>query len=223
MNRLKTVSFIMGGLISFGLALNAEAASFNCAKAVTLVEEVICSDSEISMLDEALSSSYRNAIAGNLDVKNVKLDQRNWLKKRNSCKDKVCLKAVYEQRIYDLASLAALPEVVGECVNTSIVQKITRFEGAIAGETGGEVAVELNNGVSLYIQNSVDFPAIENVDKYMFATTDFLKGDKVELCLQELPTDCPEGDDRGKIYSVTNYKNNRSFIGIDAWHSCGGA
>ena len=34
---------------------------------------------------------------------------------------------------------------------------------------------------------------------------------------------CPKGDDRGKVYSVTNYKNNMSFVGVDAWHLCGGA
>jgi len=223
MNHLKTPFIIAIGLISFTLASDIYAASFDCAKASTLVENVICSDSEISTLDETLSSSYRDALADANHANNIKIDQRNWLKKRNSCKDKACLQGMYEQRINDLASVNPLPKKVGDCVDSSIAEKVTRFEGAVAGEAGGEVAVQLKNGISLYIQNIANFPSTENADKYMFSTNDFLKGDKVKVCLQELPTDCPKGDDRGKIYSVTNYKNNLSFVGVDAWHLCGGA
>jgi hypothetical protein len=71
--------------------------------------------------------------------------------------------------------------------------------------------------------NPLPKKAGNNTDKYMFSTKDFLQGDKVKLCLQALPTDCPKGDNRGKIYSVINYKNNKSFVGVDAWHLCGGA
>ncbi len=223
MNHLKTLFIITIGLVAFTLASDIYAAGFDCAKASTLVETVICSDSEISTLDETLSSSYRDALAVSSNANNIKLDQRNWLKKRNLCKDKACLKDSYNQRINELASVNPLPKTVGDCVDSSIAEKLTRFEGAIAGEAGGEVAVQLKNGISLYIQNIANFPGTENADKYMFSTNDFLKGDKVKLCLQALPTDCPKGDDRGKIYSVTNYKNNMSFVGVDAWHLCGGA
>lgn len=223
MNHLKTPFIIAIGVVGFTLISDIYAAGFDCAKAATLVENVICSDNNISTLDETLSSSYRNALADANNAKNIKLDQRNWLKKRNSCKDKVCLQRMYEQRINDLASVNSLPKKVGDCVDSSIAEKVTRFEGAIAGEAGGEVAVQLKNGVSLYIQSIANFPSSENADKYMFSTNDFLNGDKVKLCLLELPTDCPKGDDRGKVYSVTNYKNNMSFVGVDAWHLCGGA
>jgi hypothetical protein len=57
----------------------------------------------------------------------------------------------------------------------------------------------------------------------MFSTVDFSKGDKVSLCLQSLPKDCPPGDDRGKVYQVTNHKNKKTFTGVDSWHLCGGA
>lgn len=223
MNYLKMLFIIAIGFIGFTLASNIYAASFDCAKASTLVEDVICSDNDISTLDETLSSSYRDALANTNNASNIKLDQRNWLKKRNSCKDKACLQSMYEQRINDLASVNPLPKKVGDCVDSSIAKKLTRFEDAVAGEVGGEVAVQLKNGVSLYIQSIANLPSSENADKYMFSTNDFLKGDKVKLCLLELPTDCQKGDDRGKIYSVTNYKNTMSFMGVDAWHLCGGA
>lgn len=63
----------------------------------------------------------------------------------------------------------------------------------------------------------------ENADAYMYNTDDFKIGDQINVCLVSIPSECPEGDDRGKIYEVTNYKNAKRFTGVDAWHSCGGA
>jgi uncharacterized protein len=223
MNRLKIPFMIVVGLLSFIGTANTFAASFDCTKASSLVENVICSDSELSTLDETLASSYRSALADANQANTIKLTQRDWLKKRNLCKDKACLNNLYVQRINDLANLNPLPKKVGDCIDSTIMGKSTRFEGAIAGESGGEVAVQFKNDLYLYIQSIANFPSTENTDKYMFSTKDFLQGDKVKVCLQELPTDCPKGDDRGKIYSVTNYKNNKSFVGVDAWHLCGGA
>jgi hypothetical protein len=39
----------------------------------------------------------------------------------------------------------------------------------------------------------------------------------------ELPTDCPPGDDRGKVYKTTNKRTGESWTQADAEHMCGGA
>jgi uncharacterized protein len=44
----------------------ASAASFDCNKAATYAEKAICHDAMIGKLDEALSTNYRNMMAGNL-------------------------------------------------------------------------------------------------------------------------------------------------------------
>jgi len=49
------------------------------------------------------------------------------------------------------------------------------------------------------------------------------RGDPVLICLVSLPTDCPKGDDRGKIYKTTDLRTHRSWTLPDAEHSCGGA
>jgi len=49
------------------------------------------------------------------------------------------------------------------------------------------------------------------------------RGAKVELCLLEFPTDCPPGDDRGKVYSLLNYRTGFKDDVVDSWHLCGGA
>jgi hypothetical protein len=49
------------------------------------------------------------------------------------------------------------------------------------------------------------------------------RGDPVYLCLMKIPTGCPRGDDRGKIYTTTNLRTLGSWTLPDSEHSCGGA
>jgi len=49
------------------------------------------------------------------------------------------------------------------------------------------------------------------------------KGDSVLMCLISLPEDCPPGDDRGKVYTVTDMRTVESWTLPDAEHHCGGA
>jgi uncharacterized protein len=199
-----------------------QAVSFDCAKATTAVEKMICDDEKLSKLDDALDSVYRESITVSSDIAPIKKGQMSWLKKRNACKDKKCIKKLYNKRTAELRKLNPLPKRIGSCIDVKIISKNTRFEDAVAGEVGGEVYV-IVEGVGLYVQSVPHLIEGENTDKYMFTTDDFSKGDKVALCLKELPKDCPPGDDRGKVYKVTNFKNKKSFIGVDSWHLCGGA
>ena len=214
------------GLLFSLFCTQSIAAGFDCSKAATLVENAICSDDELSSLDESMVAAYRAALANDQDIKN---SQRAWLKKRNACKDTACLKKAYSQRLAELQNQpaqtvsSALPKKVGQCADMAIQDKVTRFEGAVAGEAGGEVNVQLSDELGLYLLSIAGLSESANLDKYMYATSDFAKGDKVKVCLIQLPKDCPKGDDRGKIYKVTNYKNKKSFTGVDSWHSCGGA
>lgn len=220
-------------LAILALASGGHAASFDCTKASSLVENVICSDSEISDLDDSLSLSYRNALANSDKASEIKVSQRNWLKKRNLCKNKACLRQVYVQRLNDLITFTPsafsrsyngnLPKKVGDCTESFIIKKSTRFEGSVPGESGGEVIVSLENGISLYILIVSGIPSSVNMDEYMYSTHDFVKGDKIKMCLVSLPKHCPPGDERGKTYSIFNYRSNKAFTGVDSWHSCGGA
>ncbi|HJW39842.1 MAG TPA: hypothetical protein VJ476_01290, partial [Rhizomicrobium sp.] len=48
-------------------------------------------------------------------------------------------------------------------------------------------------------------------------------GDPVLMCLVFIPSDCPKGDDRGKVYTTTDLRTLQSWTLPDAEHSCGGA
>jgi uncharacterized protein YecT (DUF1311 family) len=88
------------------LAGPATAASFDCAKARTNVEKLVCASTELGALDERLAATFK-AIgpepegdpgwghwAPRVD------DQRRWLSDvRNACRDAACLRAAYIARI----------------------------------------------------------------------------------------------------------------------------
>lgn len=76
------------------------AASFNCAKASTANEIAICSDDELSTLDETLAAVYKQARGSVSDAKSLKDEQFNWIKILVTCDDNVdCLISAYDNRI----------------------------------------------------------------------------------------------------------------------------
>jgi len=90
---------VMGWLV---LGINAQAASFDCAKASTKVEHLICDAPEISKLDDELSVAYKAALKDQVQAEAIKQEQMKWLKKRNDCSDVVCVKQAYEARLKSL-------------------------------------------------------------------------------------------------------------------------
>ncbi len=48
-------------------------------------------------------------------------------------------------------------------------------------------------------------------------------GDHVKVCVVELPTECPKGDNRGVVYSAVNERTGGTWKLPDSQHSCGGA
>jgi uncharacterized protein len=99
---MRTMKLIFAlGLI--GLAPHAFAASFDCSKATSPTEKLICSDAQTSALDSKLQQTYDTALAAApeaVDKKALAKEQRNWIKyTRASCQDTVCLRQAYTTRI----------------------------------------------------------------------------------------------------------------------------
>lgn len=84
---------------------SAFAPSFDCAKASTGPERLICSDRDLSKLDVALSQAYSKAREKSADKNKLKSEQLEWFKRsRNACADKTCMENAYKQRISDLGN-----------------------------------------------------------------------------------------------------------------------
>jgi uncharacterized protein len=84
-----------------------QAASFDCSKAATTTEKLICANARISDLDEHMGRYY-GAARADLGRASACLvaTQREWLRKgRNACKDAGCLERAYLQRLAELDPL----------------------------------------------------------------------------------------------------------------------
>lgn len=118
--------------ISWLLMLTAaHAASFDCHKAATGVEKMICADAELSQLDEKLTTVYRSALTKAAPypaaIKDLKKTQRDWLVyTQQRCSDTACLKAAYNYRIAQLAPAA--PVVAASPTQPAPAPDKRRFE-----------------------------------------------------------------------------------------------
>lgn len=80
------------------------AADFNCSKAETKTERLICSSRETSILDEALGDAFyyrtHRSQATNSEKQRLRAEQRIWLRTvRDACPDLVCLNQTYTARL----------------------------------------------------------------------------------------------------------------------------
>ncbi len=100
-----------------------------------------------------------------------------------------------------------MPLRVGECALTKITAISSRLENAP------------NSGVSITFANrgyQVSYDMEPEV-------THSRVGDRVTMCLVSIPKNCPPGDNRGKMYRVTNKRTRQSWVLPDSQHLCGGA
>ncbi len=87
------------------------AAGFDCSKASTAVEKLICSDKELSKADQELSDVYSRALASSAKPGDFKKEQINWLRtQRDACRYQECLAAVYKNRIDVLSAPEPMEE-----------------------------------------------------------------------------------------------------------------
>jgi uncharacterized protein len=94
-------------ILLFGMTHVAYAQSFDCKKAQTRIEKMVCADSGLSELDEYLGRYYA---AARLELGRaascLQTDQAQWLKvTRDACRNASCLKTVYLNRLGELDAL----------------------------------------------------------------------------------------------------------------------
>lgn len=78
---------------------SAQAASFDCGKAKSKVEHIICDAPEISKLDDELSAAYKIALKNEKRADFIHEAQKQWLLDRDACIDAECVRQAYENQI----------------------------------------------------------------------------------------------------------------------------
>lgn len=96
-------------LLIFFACNAAVAAGFDCKKATSDIEKIICSSERLSALDEALNKQFRDALEKADDRTSLVKAQKAWIQERNKCVDSKCLEKAYESRQASLKSSAACP------------------------------------------------------------------------------------------------------------------
>ncbi len=102
------ILFRVAGLLPLvAAAPMATAASFDCAKAGTRIEKLICADAELGRLDTELGRLYAEARRSAAEPAAMKRAQRDWLRLRDRCPDNTCVADAYRARISALGGAPA--------------------------------------------------------------------------------------------------------------------
>ncbi len=111
------------------------------------------------------------------------------------------------------AAARGLPSRFGQCVTTTIADIGERLED---GRTNAPIP---GSGSAVTFANKLYQVSYSEIDEIAHSHV----GDRVLICLVLIPTHCPKGDVRGKIYTTTNLRTMASWTLPDSEHSCGGA
>lgn len=80
-------------------------ASFNCTKASSNVEKMICTDVFLSELDTQMGTIYKEASKSTTNKKELLDNQRVWIKERENCATADCISSTTKNRISQLENL----------------------------------------------------------------------------------------------------------------------
>ena len=98
---------------------------------------------------------------------------------------------------------------LGSCYVSRIAVVEGRLGGSPDGDSGSQVV--FRNGV---IQT--DYEVVRPIIRSRV-------GDKVTMCVIELPKDCPPNDFRGVVYRTHNWRTKENWTLPNSAHDCGGA
>jgi uncharacterized protein len=196
------------------------AASFDCTKAKLRVEQLICRNFSLAMADGEMGEQlwFLKRRLTTQQWADVIHSQRVWLQRRNACLSSKCLETAYEQRSRELVKVGNARDRylrrnvsrVGQCEKTTVESIGPRLQ---------HVEGEPLNGTSITFADAVRQVSY-NRDVAVLASR---VGDLARVCLIEIPNGCPPGDNRGRVYRVTNLRTGKTWELPDSSHECGGA
>lgn len=107
---LYRLGFLCAATILAALPALSGAASFNCSKAKSATEILICGDPQLSAMDNDLAILYRSAKAASTDAVAFKKETNKEWKRRENCEDRDCLIQWYRRRSSQLSTTLNLAQ-----------------------------------------------------------------------------------------------------------------
>jgi len=112
---MKKISFHISRITGFavlllGLVSGANSASFDCQKANSPNERLICEDVDLSKLDDELALAYKQALGNSSNPKDLVANQREaWKQREKECSSKACLVDWFSQRQIYFSTTSSKP------------------------------------------------------------------------------------------------------------------
>ena len=140
---LATISLIISGI--------AYSASFDCSKAGTPFERTICSNPNLSSMDENLAQLYFSAKATTSNPDQFKSDQIAWIKSTRACETDVrCIENAYRVRMAQLTPQQPTPAPVqapitqqtNPQVEACVMRKVNGYRSQMGQNVPADVLVE---------------------------------------------------------------------------------
>lgn len=109
------ISLFCLSVLATGIAWAAP--SFDCAKASTNVEKLICANDDLGRLDVMLTKNFRGMLSADLGTTTQALrkEQLDWLRSRNRCTDVECIRQAYLKRLDETCEYAVVSGSHPEC------------------------------------------------------------------------------------------------------------
>lgn len=136
-------------LVCLPWCTQADAASFDCDKAKTTVEKLVCADNESSGLDDRMAVLYKAALRDKVLAPAARVVHKDWLGVRNACVDVACVRSAYWKRIQDLSYAISIEQRWRTCfTDHDCAQRLKRLVPIFAkanGSTESDVIHILSN------------------------------------------------------------------------------
>lgn len=123
--------------------LETLAAGFDCTKAGTKLERLICDDLELSAADDRVSLLFKQILKKSKDRESLRQAQREWLKKRNAFQDREALLKIYNDRVIELQDPVLVPirSVASTCpqfLKRNDIDDVSKCQVSEFGKIGSE-------------------------------------------------------------------------------------
>lgn len=240
---LKKLSPALFPLLLGHAPASATSPSFDCSRAKSSDEKLICEDDHLAELDQAVAIAFKQALTTKkADTADVKTSAKERLDDRRACgAEQICILDAQVKAISlfgEMGSNVPVPPWIGEYrlnyakVHPAVMdEKLPQMRGhctrtqiaSITGRFGETLKFPLSkddevSGTAVKYTNDIyqiSYGYEEDVARSHI-------GDQVLLCLSSIPRNCPPGDNRGREYSATNLTSRTSWIMPDSQHMCGG-
>ncbi|WP_240475807.1 lysozyme inhibitor LprI family protein [Herbaspirillum rhizosphaerae] len=150
---------LLATLLTSGVVASAFGASFNCSKAGSPTEKIICGDAELSRLDDQLGKTYKQARAKAADRREFAARSDGfWRWREQNCQTRACLIDWYRQR-----QLALDAELSGISVASTALQSLPApVAGATADSPAQAVTPEQLQAALAQVQKLIAEPTHGN-------------------------------------------------------------